>query len=412
MVRNDDELKTYLKNLRTGDYQKDNFDAFIKKIKFIYNIPSIHIAGSNGKGSVGNYLNNIYQDKGYKVGYFFSPYYLDMKEMILINNNKIDLTYIDKIISNYDKYIRKYNLSEFELETFIAFNYFIDNDVDIAIIECGMGGEYDATNIFVPIISVITSISLEHTNFLGSSITEIALSKSGIIKNNIDVVIGELDDEANQVIYQEALKKHSKVIKYDPYYDEKIKDFGYYFSTLKYKDLYIPSLGTYSIIDALIAIKVIDHINNVFPVDETNIKNGLKITKINGRMSIINLTPLTIIDGAHNPEGINKLCESINKLNIENKQIHVIFAAFLDKNIQNMLSSLNFISHDIYLTTFDNPRARNKDDYFLYLDEYKYYDNPIDIYLKLKEQYPDDIILICGSLAFAFYMYDKLKENN
>ena len=412
MVRNDDELKTYLKNLRTGDYQKDNFDAFIKKIKFIYNIPSIHIAGSNGKGSVGNYLNNIYQDKGYKVGYFFSPYYLDMKEMILINNNKIDLTYIDKIISNYDKYIRKYNLSEFELETFIAFNYFIDNDVDIAIIECGMGGEYDATNIFVPIISVITSISLEHTNFLGSSITEIALSKSGIIKNNIDVVIGELDDEANQVIYQEALKKHSKVIKYDPYYDEKIKDFGYYFSTLKYKDLYIPSLGTYSIIDALIAIKVIDHINNVFPVDETNIKNGLKITKINGRMSIINLTPLTIIDGAHNPEGINKLCESINKLNIENKQIHVIFAAFLDKNIQNMLSSLNFISHDIYLTTFDNPRARNKDDYFLYLDEYKYYDNPIDIYLKLKEQYPDDIILFCGSLAFAFYMYDKLKENN
>lgn len=409
MVRNDDELKTYLGNLRTGDYQKDNFDAFLKKINFIYDVPSIHIAGSNGKGSVGNYLNNIYQDKGYKVGYFFSPYYLDMKEMILINNNKIDLSYIDKIITNYDKYIKRYNLSEFELETFIAFNYFKDNKVDIAIIECGMGGESDATNIFTPIISVITSISLEHTNFLGSSITEIALSKAGIIKDNIDVVIGELDEEANQVIYQEAIKKHSRVIKYDPYYDENIKDFGYCFSTLKYKDLYIPSLGTYSIIDALIAIKVIEQLDNTYHVDETNIKNGLKITKINGRMSIINNNPLTIIDGAHNPEGINKLCESINKLNIENKQIHVIFAAFLDKNIQNMLSSLNFISHDIYLTTFDNPRARKKEDYFLYLDEYKYEDNPIDMYLKLKEQYPDDIILICGSLAFAFYMYDQLN---
>ncbi len=412
MINNLNDLKTYISNLRKGEYQRDNFDSFLNKIKFSYDIPSIHIAGSNGKGSVGNYLNNIYLDKGYKVGYFFSPYYLDMKEMILINNNKIDLLYIDKIITNYDKYIKKYNLSEFELETFIALNYFKDNKVDIAIIECGMGGESDATNIFTPIISVITSISLEHANFLGSSITEIALSKSGIVKNNIDVVIGELDDEANQVIYQEAIKKHSKVIKYDPYYDEKIKDFGYYFSTLKYKDLYIPSLGTYSIIDALIAIKVIDHINNVFPVDETNIKNGLKITKINGRMSIINNNPLTIIDGAHNPEGINKLCESINKFNIENKQIHVIFAAFLDKNIQNMLSSLNFISSDIYLTTFANPRARKKEDYFLYLDEYKYEDNPIDMYLKLKEQYPDDIILICGSLAFAFYMYDKLKENN
>lgn len=412
MINNLNDLKTYISNLRKGEYQRDNFDSFLNKIKFSYDIPSIHIAGSNGKGSVGNYLNNIYLDKGYKVGYFFSPYYLDMLEMILIDNNKINLDYVDKIITNYDKYIKKYRLSEFELETFIAFNFFKDNQVDIAIIECGMGGESDATNIFTPIISVITSISLEHTNFLGSSITEIALAKAGIIKDNIDVVIGELDDEANQVIYQEAIKKHSKVIKYDPYYDEKIKDFGYYFSTLKYKDLYIPSLGTYSIIDALIAIKVIDHINNVFPVDETNIKNGLKITKINGRMSIINLTPLTIIDGAHNPEGINKLCESINKFNIENKQIHVIFAAFLDKNIQNMLSSLNFISNDIYLTTFENIRARKIDDYFLYLDEYKYEEDPIQLYLKLKEQYKDDIILICGSLAFAFYMYDKLKEND
>lgn len=412
MINNLNDLKTYISNLRKGEYQRDNFDSFLNKIKFSYDIPSIHIAGSNGKGSVGNYLNNIYLDKGYKVGYFFSPYYLDMLEMILIDNNKIDLDYIDKIITNYDKYIKKYRLSEFELETFIAFNYFKDNKVDIAIIECGMGGESDATNIFIPIISVITSISLEHTNFLGSSITEIALAKAGIIKDNIDVVIGELNEEANQVIYQEALKKHSKVFKYDPYYDEQIKDYGYVFNTLKHQQLFIPSLATYSILDALIAIKVIERLNNNYPIGEDNIKNGLRNCKINGRMNIISKEPFTIIDGAHNPEGINKLCESINKLNIENKQIHVIFAAFLDKNIQNMLSSLNFISHDIYLTTFDNPRARKKEDYFLYLDEYKYEEDPIQLYLKLKEQYKDDIILICGSLAFAFYMYDKLKENN
>lgn len=409
MINNLNDLKTYISNLRKGEYQRDNFDSFLNKIKFSYDIPSIHIAGSNGKGSVGNYLNNIYLDKGYKVGYFFSPYYLDMLEMILIDNNKINLDYVDKIITNYDKYIKKYRLSEFELETFIAFNYFKDNKVDIAIIECGMGGESDATNIFVPIISVITSISLEHTNFLGSSITEIALSKAGIIKDNIDVVIGELNEEANQVIYQEALKKHSKVFKYDPYYDEQIKDYGYVFNTLKHQQLFIPSLATYSILDALIAIKVIERLNNNYPIGEDNIKNGLRNCKINGRMNIISKEPFTIIDGAHNPEGINKLCESINKLNIENKQIHVIFAAFLDKNIQNMLSSLNFISNDIYLTTFENIRARKIDDYFLYLDEYKYEEDPIQLYLKLKEQYKDDIILICGSLAFAFYMYDQLN---
>lgn len=409
MINNLNDLKTYISNLRKGEYQRDNFDSFLNKIKFSYDIPSIHIAGSNGKGSVGNYLNNIYLDKGYKVGYFFSPYYLDMLEMILIDNNKINLDYVDKIITNYDKYIKKYRLSEFELETFIAFNYFKDNKVDIAIIECGMGGESDATNIFTPIISVITSISLEHTNFLGSSITEIALSKAGIIKDNIDVVIGELNEEANQVIYQEALKKHSKVFKYDPYYDEQIKDYGYVFNTLKHQQLFIPSLATYSILDALIAIKVIERLNNNYPIGEDNIKNGLRNCKINGRMNIISKEPFTIIDGAHNPEGINKLCESINKLNIENKQIHVIFAAFLDKNIQNMLSSLNFISNDIYLTTFENIRARKIDDYFLYLDEYKYEEDPIQLYLKLKEQHKDDIILICGSLAFAFYMYDQLN---
>ena len=113
MINNLNDLKTYISNLRKGEYQRDNFDSFLNKIKFSYDIPSIHIAGSNGKGSVGNYLNNIYLDKGYKVGYFFSPYYLDMLEMILIDNNKIDLDYIDKIITNYDKYIKKYRLSEF-----------------------------------------------------------------------------------------------------------------------------------------------------------------------------------------------------------------------------------------------------------------------------------------------------------
>ncbi len=409
MIKDLNELKKYLSNLRSGDYQRINFDNFLHKIRFDYNVPTIHISGSNGKGSTLNYLNNIYMDSKYKVGVFHSPYYLNMDEMILINNQRIDLSYIDKIINQYDKYIKKYNLSEFELETFIALNYFKDNNVDIAIIECGMGGEEDATNVFDSIISIITSISLEHTTYLGSSITEIAKAKAGIIKENSEVIIGKLDEEASQVIAHISALKHSVVYKCDPYYNAKIVDNRYHFDTTYYNDLIIPSTAIYSIVDAMIALKTIQRLNQRFNVDESNIRQGLLNSFLIGRMNIINDNPLVIIDGGHNPEAIKQLCDSIEILNVNNKEIHVIFASFLDKNIQNMLGTLNFLSKNIYLTTFDHPRARKEEDYLMYLEDYKYYENPIELYNNLKEQYPEDIILICGSLAFSFYMIDKIK---
>ncbi len=409
MITNLNDLNNYLTTLRKGDYQRFNFDNFLEKVKFEYNIPSVHISGTNGKGSVGNYLKNIYLAKGYNVGYFHSPYYKSMLEMILLNNEAIKFDYIDKIISKYDKYIKKFDLSEFELETFIALNYFKDNNVDIAIVECGMGGEDDATNIFIPKLSIITSVSLEHTMFLGSSITEIAKAKSGIIKSEVDVVIGKLNEEATQVIYQVALQNKSIVYQVDNYFNERLTDDGYMFDTIKYHDLLIKSFAKYSIEDAMIALKAIEILNKILPVDEESIKEGLNKSQLLGRMTIINKSPLSIVDGAHNPEAIISLCESINALNKENLKIHVIFAAFLDKNIQNMLSSLNFISNDIYLTTFPHIRARKEEDYLLYLQDYSYQENPLVLYEKLKNDFPNDLILICGSLAFAFYMIDKTR---
>ena len=177
------DLKSYFDNIQRDDYQRENFDGFLLKVGFKYNVPSIHIAGSNGKGTTANYLANIYRAHGLKVGLFTSPYLNNVNEMININGVDITDDEFVSAIKDNEKLFNKYSLSPFEIQTFIALSYFEKKQCDLAIIECGMGGEIDATNIFNPIASIITSISLEHTAFLGRSLCEIAYQKAGIIKD-------------------------------------------------------------------------------------------------------------------------------------------------------------------------------------------------------------------------------------
>ena len=193
------DIKNVIATRDGSDYQRDDFDAFLKKIKFSFNLPAIHIAGTNGKGSTANYLASIYKNSGYKVGLFTSPELYEVNEMIRINNEPISDSDLKDIILDKRKEIEKYELSTFEILTYVAFTYFQNQKCDICIIECGMGGEIDATNIFTPILSIITSVSLEHTAFLGKSISEIALNKAGIIKDQIPVLIGDLSEDATNV---------------------------------------------------------------------------------------------------------------------------------------------------------------------------------------------------------------------
>lgn len=398
MPNSADEL--FLKYQRS-DYQRDNFDKFLKKVSFHFTVPAIHIAGTNGKGSTASFLSHIYQKQGYKVGLFTSPYFDHVGEMIKIGDNSISDEDIKNYIDKYDAFFSKYNLSSFEAQTFIALTYFQDQKVDLAVIECGMGGEEDATNIFTPILSIITSVSLEHTEYLGTTVSEIAFNKAGIVKNKVPVLVGKLDEEALTVVSDVAKRKSSTLYQVDDYHFEKlINDKGYQFSYTPYESLYIPFPSLYSIQDACIAIEALKILSNQFPVDYEHLLDGLKENKWPARMEIVQHKPLVIIDGAHNPEGIQKLVESMEKL-CNNLTIHVVFACFKDKNIENMLSSLNFISNDIVLTSFPHHRARTEENYFLYLQDYKYID---DYHLAIKEMinnYPDDVILITGSLAFA-----------
>ena len=402
------DLKEYFENIERDDYQRENFDDFLKKINFKYSVPSIHIAGSNGKGTTANYLANIYRAHGLKVGLFTSPYLNNVNEMININGVDIsDEDFISAIKEN-EKLFNKYSLSPFEIQTFIALSYFNKNGCDLAIIECGMGGEIDATNIFIPIASVITSISLEHTAFLGRSLCEIAYQKAGIIKDEIPVITGVLDDEAINTIVEVSKEKNCKLSVAVEAANVVYENNGFNFSYLTYRDLRINSAATYSLKDACIAIETVNKLLDKYPVSEEEIRQGLANTYMPVRMEIVRNSPLIIIDGSHNPEGVLNLTKSLQNA-VQNREIHTLFACFKDKNIERMLSFLGEYSSEIILTTFPNKRARTMDDYFLFLDDYNFKEDAVSALEELISTYPDDAILITGSLAFAAYMKNMIK---
>lgn len=392
----------------TGDYQRDNFDRFLSKISFHYGIPSIHVAGTNGKGSTACYIASIYRQAGYKVGLFISPSLKEINEMITINGEAINDEEIEDIINMYRRNIIHYDLSAFEVETLIALTYFSNNEVDIAIIECGMGGLIDATNIFTPILSIITSVSMEHTQFLGKSLTEIAEQKAGIIKDGVPVLLGDMSEEVISVMSQEAREKdchiHSISIPNNVLYS----DTGYTFDYLTYRNLKIKSIGLYSVQDACLAIEAVQMLSENLPVSDEQIAEGLYDIHIPVRMEVVHINPLVILDGAHNPEAMENLMIAIEKVS-NNRPIHVVFASFKDKNFSLMLNYIGQ-AREVILTTFDHPRARTKEDYFLYADEYEFYDDPHQLVTELIANYPDDVILITGSLAFAGHMRDFFKD--
>ena len=401
-------LKEYFESISRDDYQRDDFDDFLKKVNFKYNIPSIHIAGSNGKGSTANYLANIYKNHGLKVGLFISPCLNEVNEMISINGVQISDDDFSGFIKDNEKLFNKYSLSPFEIQTFIALSYFEKNKCDIAIIECGMGGEIDATNIFNPLAAVITSISLEHTAYLGRSLCEIAYQKAGIIKEETPVITGILDEEALNTIVEVTKEKNCKLFVAVEPANVVYRDYGYTFSYLTYKDLRINSPAYYSLKDACIAIETVRALLEQYPVSEEELTNGLKETYMPVRMEVVSKNPLLIIDGSHNPEGVQNMVTSLQNI-VGGKDIHILFACFKDKNIERMLAFLGEYSKDITLTSFPNRRSRTMDDYFLFLDDYKFNEDPLAALKEMQETYPEDAILITGSLAFAAYMKELIK---
>ena len=403
-------IKQYFENRRKDDYQRENYDSFLKKVKFSFAIPSIHIAGSNGKGQTASFISSIYVEAGYKVGLFTSPYFASPCESIKVSNNEISEKEMSDIIDEYLHLFDKFKLSEFEILTFIAFDHFKKSHCDVVVIECGMGGLIDATNIFTPNLSIITSISMEHTYYLGESLSEIAYQKAGIIKEEVPVLTCEYHSDALNVVSKIAKENNSKVILLGTPVNERIVDEKYMFTYGNYVDVSIQTLSLMSVKDACFALDAVEILKDILPVSRESIYLGLSKVKVSCRMDVIKeKQSLIIVDGAHNPEAISSLVKDVMRYPLH-RPIHIVFTCFKDKNIENMLSSLNLLTNDITLTTFTHPRAREYDDYFLYVDDYKYNDDHIEAIQAYLNEYPKDIILVCGSLAFAFMVKDEILK--
>jgi len=399
------DLRAFFAARDLSSYDRDNFDRFIKAIRFSFSVPAVHITGTNGKGSTLNFLKSIYMHAGYKVGTFMSPYFASMNEMIAVGDQHINDKDVLRLFNAQEANFLKFQLTSFEIQTYLAFAYLNEQKPDLAIIEVGMGGYLDATNIFTNILAIITSVSLEHTNYLGKSVSEIAKSKSGIIKDRAPVLVGQLDESALYAIKETAKECRSPLFIVDDYHNDKVED-GITFDYRPYHDLKLNTKAKYQIKNACLAIEATKILAATFNVAEDDIRQGLLIKPLAARYERIN--EHFLVDGAHNPEAIDNLITTL--FETESKPIHVLFAAFRDKNHSAMLTSLSRDAASITLTTFDHKRARTKEEYFLYLEEYPFYDDFRLAIVDLREKYPQDIILITGSLYFASLVRHYLLE--
>lgn len=400
------ELEQYFLEHIYSTYERSKYDRYLEDKNFVFDLPSIHITGTNGKGSTANYISKIYQKAGLKVGLYTSPYLDDVTEMVVINDKQIDFeTYLNKFLSHKEEF-EKYNLSTFEMQTIIAYELFKEANLDLVIIEVGMGGYIDATNIITPMLSIITSISLEHTSYLGGTTSEIAHNKAGIIKKNIPVLVGKLDEFALYAIRETARKLNAPVHEVSDYFNEQIIDGVVCFNSQNLKNVALSTPTLYQAKNACLAIDAVKLLNEKYNVDDETIRLGLKEATLPCRFEYV--TKNILVDGAHNPEAMQNLVDSL-KLSVD-RPIHAIFASFRDKNFSQMLNILDTVSQDITITTFNHKRAKTEDEYFLFLSTYNFDADYLNKIKSLQEEFPDDLILITGSLYFAGLVKRELKK--
>jgi dihydrofolate synthase / folylpolyglutamate synthase len=401
------EINTLFDNRHSSAYSRINFDAFLKQIKFTFKRPAIHITGTNGKGSTATFIKNIYQAARYRVGLFISPSLETFSQMVYVNNDEISEKYIVKMFEKYNFLFDQFNLTTFEIQTFIALSYLQDSKVDIAIVEVGMGGSDDSTNIFNPVLSIITNIAIDHTRYLGKTLGEIAYHKAGIIKEKCPVLIGKLDNNVLKVIEKKAEQMNTKIFKIGEPFNLRF-GINNYFSYGYYKDLELSIPGIYQINNASLAIEAIEVLKKRFPVKEKSLRTGLMNTFMPGRLEIMATKPKIILDGAHNVHAVKALVRSISMFKRQN--VYILFAAFKDKDVITMLEELKQLSNNIILTTFNHYRARTKEEYnemkFPFIEDYH---NALQsIYKTISSK---DIILITGSLAFVAEVRKYLNTN-
>ena len=316
---------------------------------------TIHIAGTNGKGSCSHTLASILQDAGYKVGLYTSPHLKDFRERIRVNGKCIEKQYVIDFVESEKDFFEPLHPSFFELTTALAFKYFAEQDIDIAVIETGLGGRLDCTNIINPIVSIITNISFDHTGFLGDTLEKIAFEKAGIIKPNTPVVIGETTEGTRKVFINKAKEAQSPI-----YFAENnteilssdINGSGIVYTTRRYGKLFGELGGIYQTLNTRTVLTAIDVLKSLnIKISNENIKNGLAqitaSTGLMGRWQTVGKAPLVICDTGHNVGGWQYLSRQLAQQHC--KTMRIVFGMVDDKDIETVMSMLP--KHALYYFT-------------------------------------------------------------
>lgn len=329
---------------------------------------SIHVAGTNGKGSSSHFIASILRSQGLKVGLHTSPHLKDFRERIKINNEMCSQEYVVEFVERNKAIIEKIEPSFFELAVAMAFEYFAINKVDIAVVEVGMGGRLDSTNIINPLVGLITNISKDHTQFLGTTIESIATEKAGIIKKNCPIVISQTQAQAKETFIAKADAENSPIVFADQYLsaDKTNQDSGsltadiIQSNQIRFKDLQIPLAGDYQQKNVLGAIAVIDALNkhHDFGISDATIREGIENLNNNfpllGRWQRLSENPLTICDTGHNEDGLKFVLSQLAKQKY--KTLRFVLGMVNDKDVDTVLSMLNKDAI-YYLCKADIPRG-------------------------------------------------------
>lgn len=385
---------------------KNNMKRVNKAIKYFGlnfdNVKLIHVAGTNGKGSVCKYLTQILTDNHYQVGTFVSPYLIKFNERILINNKEIsdnDLEIYIKKVLDYNKTLSE-KMSFFELITVLTLIYFYDLNLDVIIMETGIGGLYDVTNVLNYQLSLLTNVGTDHLEKLGPTIEDVLINKVGILKKNgylittIDnYLIGAANNYANEV---KGTIKHLKV-------PNKISD-----NPLRFKwddTLFeLRMLGDYQIANAILAIEGIKYL---FPeITDKIIAKSLKITKWAGRLDIISSKPLVIVDAAHNKEAAVGLANNLLEL-YPNKKITVIMSILHGKDYQGFINEISRLNSQIILTAFPDPRLADLKSISKEFKNIKLIENFEEVLREIKDN--NTVYVITGSIHFIGYFINHFK---
>lgn len=385
----------------------------------------IHVAGTNGKGSTSTFISNILISQGYNVGTYTSPYLERFTERIKINNNEILEDEVVNLIENIkpaiDMVIKEGydHPTEFEIITACAFKYFYEKQVDFVVLEVGLGGRLDATNVVTPVVSIITSISFDHMNILGDTLSKIAAEKAGIIKENIPLVLYPQQQEARDVILNIAKEKKSKVYNVSEVEYNISNDtvdgivFNIKFDDKIYNNLKIKMVNRYQVLNAITAILTIKVLNdNGYFISDESIYNGLDNSKWPGRFEVVHKNPYIILDGGHNIQGVEELVKGLKNYFL-NKKIKIVCGMLKDKDYVSMIKEMSKVCNDFIAVTPNNPRALTANELADEINKLNLKATAIENISEALEfvikNIDYEVLVFCGSLYLIGEVRKKLK---